>query len=265
MFPTMPPKKLPFPPMEAELVEELPTGDWQYEPKWDGFRGVLENLGGGSRSGRETAGRCCATSRSSRRSATLLPPESALDGEIVISREGRLDFDSAAATPPPRGEPDQQALRRDPGGVHRLRHPPLEGRNRSTSCRWRSGGASSSGRRRSASTSRPATRDAKQAAKLARPARAAGLDGVVAKRLGQPYLPGLTRGRRQGEAVPDRRLRDRRLPLERQGGRADLDAAARPLRRRRRARLRRPLLGVPGSGAARARGGAAEAARRRES
>ena len=27
------------PPMEARLVEELPTGpEWQYEPKWDGFR-----------------------------------------------------------------------------------------------------------------------------------------------------------------------------------------------------------------------------------
>ena len=23
-----------------------PVGDWQYEPKWDGFRGVLENDGG---------------------------------------------------------------------------------------------------------------------------------------------------------------------------------------------------------------------------
>ena len=32
--------------MEAELVTELPTGDWQYEPKWDGFRGILENDGG---------------------------------------------------------------------------------------------------------------------------------------------------------------------------------------------------------------------------
>ena len=33
--------------MEAELVKELPEGDgWQYEPKWDGFRGVLENDGG---------------------------------------------------------------------------------------------------------------------------------------------------------------------------------------------------------------------------
>jgi ATP-dependent DNA ligase len=27
-------------PMEARLVEELPSGDWQYEPKWDGFRCV---------------------------------------------------------------------------------------------------------------------------------------------------------------------------------------------------------------------------------
>ncbi len=33
---------IPFPPMEAELVRELPEGDeWQYEPKWDGFRGLL--------------------------------------------------------------------------------------------------------------------------------------------------------------------------------------------------------------------------------
>src|SRR5205809_936738 len=30
-------RNVPFPPMEAELVKELPTGDgWQYEPKWDG-------------------------------------------------------------------------------------------------------------------------------------------------------------------------------------------------------------------------------------
>lgn len=31
--------KQPFPPMEALSVKEIPTGsDWQYEPKWDGFR-----------------------------------------------------------------------------------------------------------------------------------------------------------------------------------------------------------------------------------
>jgi len=32
------PLKAPYPPMEALSVDEIPTGDWQYEPKWDGFR-----------------------------------------------------------------------------------------------------------------------------------------------------------------------------------------------------------------------------------
>ena len=33
--------------MEAQLVDELPEGDgWQFEPKWDGFRGIAENLDG---------------------------------------------------------------------------------------------------------------------------------------------------------------------------------------------------------------------------
>ena len=33
------PIKPGFPPMEALLVSEIPEGDnWEYEPKWDGFR-----------------------------------------------------------------------------------------------------------------------------------------------------------------------------------------------------------------------------------
>jgi ATP-dependent DNA ligase len=32
----------PFPPMEALSVDEVPTGpEWQYEPKWDGFRCLM--------------------------------------------------------------------------------------------------------------------------------------------------------------------------------------------------------------------------------
>src|SRR5205085_2999686 len=90
-----PGKKVPFPPMEAELVDELPSGaGWQYEPKWDGFRGVLENDGG----------ELCLWSRNGRPLlryfpelrgvGDLLPPHSTLDGEIVIARDGRLDFDA---------------------------------------------------------------------------------------------------------------------------------------------------------------------------
>ncbi|MGE3147444.1 MAG: ATP-dependent DNA ligase [Pseudorhodoplanes sp.] len=33
------PLRMPFPPMEARSVDAVPTGpEWQYEPKWDGFR-----------------------------------------------------------------------------------------------------------------------------------------------------------------------------------------------------------------------------------
>jgi ATP-dependent DNA ligase len=33
------PIRLPNPPMEALLVDTIPAGkEWQYEPKWDGFR-----------------------------------------------------------------------------------------------------------------------------------------------------------------------------------------------------------------------------------
>src|SRR5438874_13027469 len=91
----MPGPNVPFPPMEAELVAELPAaGEWQFEPKWDGFRGVLENDGGElalwSRNGRPLL-RYCPDLRPL---GELLPPHSALDGEIVIEREGRLDFDA---------------------------------------------------------------------------------------------------------------------------------------------------------------------------
>jgi len=33
------PLRRPYPPMEALSVDRIPTGpEWQYEPKWDGFR-----------------------------------------------------------------------------------------------------------------------------------------------------------------------------------------------------------------------------------
>ena len=36
------PLKVPFGPMEALSVETIPSGpQWQYEPKWDGFRCVV--------------------------------------------------------------------------------------------------------------------------------------------------------------------------------------------------------------------------------
>ena len=81
--------------MEAELVEELPPAEgWQYEPKWDGFRGVLENLGGGLRLWSRNGRPLLRYFPELEEVGSRLPPESALDGEIVIQQKGKLEFDS---------------------------------------------------------------------------------------------------------------------------------------------------------------------------
>ncbi|HET7699366.1 MAG TPA: ATP-dependent DNA ligase [Candidatus Limnocylindria bacterium] len=85
---------VPFPPQEALLVDAIPTGPaWWYEPKWDGFRGVLENDGGElalwSRNGRPLL----RYFPELRALGERLPAHSALDGEIVIAADGRLEFD----------------------------------------------------------------------------------------------------------------------------------------------------------------------------
>jgi ATP-dependent DNA ligase len=174
--------------MEAQLLAELPSGEgWQYEPKWDGFRGVLENDGGElalwSRNGRPLL----RYFPELRALGALLPPHSALDGEIVIAREGRLEFDLMQM----RLHPAESRIRRlaaelpadyvafdcllwDGEPVHEL---PLEQRRARLD--------SLAGFRVS-----PASRDEQQARAWLGTLESAGLDGVVAKRLGLPYLPG---------------------------------------------------------------------------
>jgi len=66
--------------MEAELVTELPEGDWQYEPKWDGFRGVMENLKGELAVWSRNARPLLRYFPELREVGALLPPDSALDG-----------------------------------------------------------------------------------------------------------------------------------------------------------------------------------------
>src|SRR3954462_13672891 len=165
----MPPRNLPFPPMEAELVDGLPDGEWQYEPKWDGFRGVLENLGGGLRLWSRNGRPLLRYFPELEEVGGLLPPDSALDGEIIISREGKLEFDqlqlrlhpaeSRSAAPPPRTSARRGA---GPGPPPPTTSPSTcsSGRaRRCTSCRCRNGARSSSARRRSSvSRLRRATR-----------------------------------------------------------------------------------------------------------
>ena len=175
--------------MEAELVRELPTGDgWQYEPKWDGFRGVLENDGGElalwSRNGRPLLRFFPELAPL----GDLLPPRSALDGEIVIAKDGVLDFDSMQM----RLHPAESRVRRlaaeipalfvafdlllwDGDAVHRR---PLEERRAELLRRGEGFWIS------------PATPSLDAATGWLERFEAAGLDGVIAKRLGLPYLPG---------------------------------------------------------------------------
>jgi ATP-dependent DNA ligase len=175
--------------MEAELVRELPDGDgWQYEPKWDGFRGVLENDGGElalwSRNGRPLLRYFPELAPL----GDLLPPHSALDGEIVIARGGALDFDAMQM----RLHPAESRIRRLSAETparfiafdvllwdgEPLHERPLEERRALLE------------RAANGFTLSPQTRDRAGAERWLATLEAAGLDGVIAKRLGVSYRPG---------------------------------------------------------------------------
>jgi ATP-dependent DNA ligase len=184
----MPGPNVPYPPMEAQLVRSLPEGDgWQYEPKWDGFRGVLENDGGELALWSRNERPLLRYFPELRPLGELLPPHSALDGEIVIARDGVLDFDSMQTRLHPAesrvrklsaeipaqfvvfdvllwdGEPVWKQLLEE----RRTRVEGLDGFRTS-----------------------PSTRDVVEARAWLDRFESMGLDGVVAKKLGLPYLPG---------------------------------------------------------------------------
>jgi ATP-dependent DNA ligase len=175
--------------MEAELVAELPSADgWQYEPKWDGFRGVLENDGGElalwSRNGRPLL----RYFPELRPLGDLLPLHSALDGEIVIERDGVLDFDAMQM----RLHPAESRVRRLSGEIpaqfvafdlllwdgEEVWRRPLEERHAELE------------RRGDGFQLSPVSHDRDEAETWLHGLEAAGLDGVICKRLGVPYLPG---------------------------------------------------------------------------
>jgi ATP-dependent DNA ligase len=180
---------VPFPPMEAELVRELPAGDgWQYEPKWDGFRGVLENGGGELRLWSRNGRPLLRYFPELRPLGELLPPESALDGEIVIARDGVLDFDSMQM----RLHPAESRINRLAGEIpatfiafdvllwrgEAVHDRPLEERRALLE------------RSAAGFTLSPTTLELDEAAAWLDRLEAAGLDGVIAKRLDHAYRPG---------------------------------------------------------------------------
>jgi ATP-dependent DNA ligase len=174
--------------MEAQLVRSLPEGDgWQYEPKWDGFRGVLENDGPELALWSRKERPLLRYFPELRPLGELLPPHSALDGEIVIARDGALDFDSMQT----RLHPAESRIRKLSAEIpaqfvvfdvllwdgRPVWKRPLEDRRPRVEAL--------EGFRLS-----PATRDVAEARDWLDRFEAMGLDGVVAKKLGVPYLPG---------------------------------------------------------------------------
>jgi ATP-dependent DNA ligase len=179
--------------MEAEHVSELPEGEgWQYEPKWDGFRGVLENDGGELALWSRKERPLLRYFPELRPLGDLLPPHSALDGEIVIARDGMLDFDSMQT----RLHPAESRVRKLSAEIPAefvvfdlllwkgkpVHERPLEKRRAELE-------RVADGFRLS-----PYTHDAEAAQGWLETFEKVGLDGVIAKRLGVPYLPGSREG-----------------------------------------------------------------------
>jgi ATP-dependent DNA ligase len=179
--------------MEAELVRELPEGaGWQYEPKWDGFRGLLENTSGELKLWSRNARPLLRYFPELEALGKLLPPDSALDGEIVITRDGVLDFDAMQT----RLHPAESRVRKLSAEIpaqfiafdllvwkgEKIWPAPLSTRRRELE------------RKAKRFSLSPATTDRDEALQWLDRFEAIGLDGVVAKRLDLPYLPGSREG-----------------------------------------------------------------------
>lgn len=86
----------PLLPMLAKRVSDLPTtGDWIFEPKWDGFRALV------FRDGNEVMIQSRDEKSLNRYFPELidpllnqLPSRCVLDGEVVVAQKGALDFDA---------------------------------------------------------------------------------------------------------------------------------------------------------------------------
>ena len=89
------PLKPPLPPMEATSVDAIPAGpEWQYEPKWDGFRCLVfrhgDKVGLQSKAGKLLTRYFPDVVESAR---ALAARRFVLDGEIVVPRGRAFSFD----------------------------------------------------------------------------------------------------------------------------------------------------------------------------
>ena len=183
----------PIEPMLAKLADELPAGDYLYEPKWDGFRAIVYR-------DKKTV---YLQSRDSRPLDRYFPelhetllerlPESCvLDGEIVIATRHGLDFDALQLRLHPAASRVQKLAEATPASFVAFDVLAVGKRNLM--------GQEQAARREAlehllAKVKRPVhltpmTRDRAVALDWLARFEGAGLDGVIAKLATGTYLPG---------------------------------------------------------------------------
>lgn len=188
----------PVEPMLAKAAAAVPTepGTWSYEPKWDGFRAVVFRAGSDvqliSRSGKDL-GRYFPELLDALRAE--LVDRCVLDGEVVVPREidgrVRLDWESLSQRIHPAQSRVDKLAAGTPAhfigfdalatGDRSLLREPFRARREALveavhAQRW-------------CHVTRT-TEDAAQGTTWLTTFEGAGLDGVIAKRLDGPYLPG---------------------------------------------------------------------------
>src|ERR1700761_4873627 len=177
--------------MLAKRVNELPSGEsWVFEPKWDGFRTLV------FRHGKELLIQSRDEKPLNRYFPELmeplqeqLPEKCVLDGEIVIARNGALDFDALQLRLHPAASRVKLLSEQTPASVvlfdvlcendSDLRSEPFRKRRETLISMLRSAAPPLH--------VTPATEDRHVAADWVRRFEGAGLDGVMAKPAGGLY------------------------------------------------------------------------------
>jgi ATP-dependent DNA ligase len=179
--------------MLAKRVDDLPAGNtWIFEPKWDGFRALV------FRDGDEIEIQSRDEKPLNRYFPELLeaigsqlPDRCVLDGEIVIAKDGGLDFEALQLRLHPAASRVKLLSKQIPASIvffdllcvrgRDLRAEPFERRRRELEALL--------ARAEPPLHLTPATRESGVASDWFRRFEGAGLDGVIAKPVSGPYEP----------------------------------------------------------------------------
>ena len=185
--------KPPVEPMLAKLADELPAGDYLYEPKWDGFRAIVFR----------SQDDLYIQSRDSRPldryfpelHDTLLerlPKDCVVDGEIVIATEHGLDFDVLQLRLHPAASRVEKLAKATPSSFVAFDLLEVDGRNLMNEPQTTRRAALEKllGKAKPPVHLTPVTRDHAVAVDWLTRFEGAGLDGVIAKPVSATYLPG---------------------------------------------------------------------------